>query len=141
MSTSGLPRFLWGEALKCANYLTNRSPSKSVSKTPFEIWNGRKPSLHHLHVWGCRAEAKIYNPHIQKLDPKTISCFFIGYPDKSKGYKFYSPHHTTRIVETNKAKFFDELFFNNESENLELDLMKYMLKTLTSLHSHCCLIP
>ena len=61
MCTTCLPIFLWGEALKTANYICNRSPSKSVEKTPFELWYGKQPSLHHLHVWGCKAEAKIPN--------------------------------------------------------------------------------
>jgi hypothetical protein len=37
-------------------------------------------------VWGCPAETKIFNPQYGKLDPITISCHFIGYPDKFKGY-------------------------------------------------------
>lgn len=35
--TSSLPKYLWGEALKITNYLTNRSHSKSVTKTSFEL--------------------------------------------------------------------------------------------------------
>ncbi|KAI5335349.1 hypothetical protein L3X38_025482 [Prunus dulcis] len=50
---STLPKFLWGEALKTANYILNRVPSKAVPKTPFEMWVGRQPSLMHLHVWGA----------------------------------------------------------------------------------------
>ena len=85
MSTSGLPRDLWGEALKTSNYISNRTPSKLVANTPFELWNGRKPSFHHLHVWGCKAEAWPYIPKVNKLDSKTVSANFIGYPEKSKG--------------------------------------------------------
>nr|GEZ90126.1 putative zinc finger, CCHC-type [Tanacetum cinerariifolium] len=43
----------------------------------------------------------------QKLDLKTISFFFIGYPERSKGYRFYCPSHSTRIVETRHAKFLE----------------------------------
>ena len=57
MSNSSLPKSMWMYALKTAVYLLNRVPSKAVSKTPFELWTGRKPSLRHLHVWGCPAEA------------------------------------------------------------------------------------
>ncbi|RVW77645.1 Retrovirus-related Pol polyprotein from transposon TNT 1-94 [Vitis vinifera] len=85
LSNSSLPISLWMEALKTAVYLLNRVPTKTVPKTPFELWTGRKPSLRHLHVWGCPAEARIYNPHEKKLDFKTISGYFIGYPMKSKG--------------------------------------------------------
>ncbi|KAL6178399.1 hypothetical protein ACLB2K_049917 [Fragaria x ananassa] len=72
MCTSGLPRFLWGEALKTTNYITNKTPSKAVAKTSFELWRNRKPSVIHVHVWGCKAEARPYNPKEGKLDPKTI---------------------------------------------------------------------
>ena len=108
MSKTNLPRSLWMHALMTAVYVANRVPSKAVSKTPFELWKGWKPSLRHLHIWGCPAEARIYNPQEKKLDSKTISGFFIGYASKSKGYKFYCPNHSTRIVETGNAKFLED---------------------------------
>ena len=89
MSNSTLPEFLWGEALKTAVHILNRVPSKVVPKTPYELWVGRKPTLNYLHVWGCPAEAKNFNPQIKKLDSETISCNFIGYPERSKGFRFY----------------------------------------------------
>jgi hypothetical protein len=55
---------------------------------------------------GFSAEAKLYNPHIKKLDSKIVSCYFIGYPERSKGFRFYCPSHTTRIIETRHAVFF-----------------------------------
>ena len=100
--------FLWGEALKMANYILNRVPSKAVEKTPFEMWTTRKPSLNHLHVWGCKAETRMYNPAEKKLDSRTVSCNFVGFPEKSKGYKFYSPTLFTRLFETNNAKFLED---------------------------------
>ena len=96
-------------------YLLNRVPSKAVSKTPFELWTGRKPSLRHLHIWGCLSEVRIYNPHERKLDFWTISGFFIGYPEKSKGYRFYYPNHSPRIVETGNARFIE----NSENSGSE----------------------
>ncbi|KAA8529977.1 hypothetical protein F0562_034419 [Nyssa sinensis] len=47
----------------------------------------------------------MYNPQEKKLDPRTISGYFIGYAERSKGYRFYCPFHTTRIVESRNAKF------------------------------------
>ncbi|RVW23885.1 Retrovirus-related Pol polyprotein from transposon TNT 1-94 [Vitis vinifera] len=116
MSYSSVPISLWGEALKTAMYILNRVPSKAVPKTPFELWTGRKPSLRHIHIWGCPAEARIYNPHEKKLDSRTISGYFIGYPDKSKGYRFYCPNHSVRIVETGNARFLEngEISESNE---------------------------
>ncbi|RVW18958.1 Retrovirus-related Pol polyprotein from transposon TNT 1-94 [Vitis vinifera] len=107
MSYSSVPISLWGEALKTAMYILNRVPSKAVPKTPFELWTGRKPSLRHIHIWGCPAEARIYNPHEKTLDSRMVSGYFIGYPDKSKGYRFYCPNHSVRIVETGNARFLE----------------------------------
>ena len=85
MSYSTLPLGLWMEVLKTAIHILNRVPSKSVSKTPYELWTGI-PSLHHLCVWGSPAEVKVFNPNIGKLDSKTVSCHFISYPENQKGF-------------------------------------------------------
>jgi hypothetical protein len=79
-----------------------------VPKTPYEMWIGRKPTLNYLHVWGYLAEAKLFNPGIRKLDPKTISFHFIGYPDKLKGFYFYCPDRYIKIVETRHDVFLDD---------------------------------
>ncbi|KAL6342520.1 hypothetical protein AAG906_012367 [Vitis piasezkii] len=89
MGRSNFPEYLWGEAIKTTTYILNRVPSKSVPKTPFELWTNRKPSLNHFKVWGCLAEVKIYDPSLKKTDSRTTRCYFIGYPSHSKGYKFY----------------------------------------------------
>jgi hypothetical protein len=96
------------EALKTVIHILNRVTSKAVSKTPYELWTGREPSLKHLRVWGSPAEAKVFNPNIGKLDPKTISCHFIGYPEKSKGFRFYCSDIYTKFVETRHAVILED---------------------------------
>jgi hypothetical protein len=95
LSYSTLPISLWMETLKIVVHIFNRVPSKSVPKTPFKIWAGEKPTLNYLHVWSCLAEAKLFKPSIGKLDPKTVSCHFIAYPDKSNWFCFYCPDRYT----------------------------------------------
>ena len=107
ISYSTLSVSLWMDSLKTAIHILNRVPSKSVPKTPYELWTGRKPTLNYLHVWGCPAEAKIFNPSQGKLDEKTVSCHFIGYPEKSKGFRFYCPDRHTKFVETRHAVFLE----------------------------------
>jgi hypothetical protein len=109
LSNSELPLFLWSEALKTVVYVLNWVPSKAVLKTLFELWNGWKPSLNHLHIWGCPTEVRIYNPNIKKLDPRTTSSHFIGYAVNSKGFRFYCPSNNTRIVKSMNAKFLEDL--------------------------------
>ncbi|KAI5317367.1 hypothetical protein L3X38_037074 [Prunus dulcis] len=58
MSYTDLPISFWGYALLTAVYLLNRVPSKSISKTPYELWFGKKPSLYHVKIWGCPAYVK-----------------------------------------------------------------------------------
>ena len=62
LSHSSLPNFLSGDALRIDVYILNQVPSKSVSKTPYELMFGKKPSLRHFHVSGCKAEVRPYNP-------------------------------------------------------------------------------
>jgi hypothetical protein len=92
-----LPIGLWMEVLKTVIHILNRVPSKSVSKTSYELWTGHKSSLNYLLVWGYPTEAKIFNPNAGKLEPKTVSCHFIGYPEKSKGFHFYCPNRHRHI--------------------------------------------
>ena len=88
LSNPNLPKFLWTNALKKVVYILNRAPTKVVPKTPFELWKNWKPSLRHMRMWGCLSEVQIYNPHEKKLDLRTLSGFFIGYAETSKGYRF-----------------------------------------------------
>ena len=87
-SNTKLPQYLRTEALKIVVYILNRVPTKAVSKTPFELFKGWKSSLRHIRVWGCPFEVRTYNPQEKKLDPRTISGYFIGYVKRSKGYRF-----------------------------------------------------
>ena len=107
LSNSNILKSLWTESLKTAVYILNRVPTKAVPKTLFELWKGWKPSLRHVRVWGCPYEVRVYNPQEKKLDSRTISGYFIGYAERSKGYKFYCPSHHTRIVESRNAKFLE----------------------------------
>ena len=51
MSYSCSSIFFWGYALNTAIHLLNLVPSKSVPKTPMELWSGHKPSMKYLHIW------------------------------------------------------------------------------------------
>jgi hypothetical protein len=110
------------EALKTAIHILNRVLSKSVPKTPYELWTGRVPSLHHLRVGGSPAEAKVFNPNIAKLDSKTVSCFFIGYPEKSKGFCFYCPDRYTKFVKTRHAVFLEYEMIRGSTVVRKIDL-------------------
>jgi hypothetical protein len=52
--------------------------------------------------------AKIFNPNAGKLEAKTVSCHFIGYPEKYKSFRFYCPDRHTKYVEMRHAIFLED---------------------------------
>jgi hypothetical protein len=75
-----------------------------------------------LCVWRSPAEAKVFNPNIGKVDPKTVSCHFIGYPEKSKGYRFYCPDRYTKFIETRHAVFLEDDMMRGSVAARKIDL-------------------
>ncbi|KAK8557936.1 hypothetical protein V6N12_010159 [Hibiscus sabdariffa] len=88
MSHTDLPTSFWGYALETAAFTLNRVPSKSVEKTPHEMWTGRRPNMSFMKIWGCKAYVK--HQMSTKLEPKSEKCTFVGYPKETKGYYFYN---------------------------------------------------
>jgi hypothetical protein len=50
ISQSDLPLSFQGYALEIATFTLNRVSSKSVIKTPYEMWNGKCPRLSFLKI-------------------------------------------------------------------------------------------
>ena len=128
LSYSSLPESFWGYALETAAYILNLVPSKSVSKTPTELWKGRKPSLNHIRIWGVPAHVLVQKQ--QKLESRTEMCMFIGYPKGTRGGIFYNPKEKKMIVSTH-ATFLEEDYMNNFKPK-----SKVVLKSLTQFEIH-----
>jgi hypothetical protein len=122
-------------------YLLTRVPSKAVPKTPFELWTRRKPSLRHLHVWGCPTEARFYNPYKKKLDLRTISGYFIGYLEKSKKFRFYCPNHSMRIVETGNARFIENGEISGSDNLRNVDIQEVRVQVPMPITSNKIVVP
>ena len=99
MSQSNLPISFLGYALETITFVLNCVPSKSIQKTPDEIWTRKPPSLSFLKIWGCEAYGKIQIP--DKLAPKSDKCLFVGYPKETKGYYFYNSSENKVFVAQN----------------------------------------
>jgi len=90
LKAKGMPNYFWAEAVTCAVYLINRSPTQSVpNTTPIEAWSGFKPNVKHLKVFGSITYAHVPKAARSKLDDKAEKTIFIGY--KHGGYKLYNP--------------------------------------------------
>ncbi|KAJ9535168.1 hypothetical protein OSB04_un001753 [Centaurea solstitialis] len=119
MCHSSLPISFWGHALETATHILNRAPTKSVEKTPYELWKGKKPNISFLKIWGC--EVYVKRPTSEKLKPKSDKCFFVGYPKTTVGYYFYNPEENKVFVARN-GKFLEEKFLSLENTRKDVDL-------------------
>ncbi|KAL2251492.1 UNVERIFIED_CONTAM: Retrovirus-related Pol polyprotein from transposon TNT 1-94 [Sesamum indicum] len=85
--SSGLSKTFWGEAVLTAAHLINLSPSVPLlGKTPDFMWYEKLPDMSSLRVFGCAA---FVLQESDKLDPKSVKCVFIGYPEGIKGYRLW----------------------------------------------------
>ncbi|KAJ9541966.1 hypothetical protein OSB04_028472 [Centaurea solstitialis] len=119
MCHSTLPMSFWGHALKTAAHILNRAPTKSVEKTPYELWKGKKPNISFLRIWGC--EVYVKRPTSEKLKPKSDKCFFVGYPRTIVGYYFYNPEENKVFVARN-GKLLEEKFLSSGNTRKDVDL-------------------
>lgn len=112
LNDSGAPAQMWGEALYVATYVTNRSPTSSLTeaKTPYEMWFGSVPRVRNLRVFGCVSYAHIVKERRTKLDKKSELLGFVGYAPN--GYRLWNSAKRTVIV--SRDVVFDESksFFN-----------------------------
>jgi len=68
LHASGLPHYLWGEAVRHICWLKNHTSTKALpDKTPYEVATGIKPDLSCVHEWG--SIVWVHNPADSKLDP------------------------------------------------------------------------
>ena len=119
MSQVTLPISFWGYALETAAFILNRTPTKSVQKTPYELWTGRCPRLSFLKIWGCDAYVKCQIS--DKLASKSNKCIFVGYPKETKGYYFYLPSENKVFVARN-GTFLEREFISNRTSGSKVQL-------------------
>nr|GEV48433.1 hypothetical protein [Tanacetum cinerariifolium] len=107
LSTSKLPLFFWAEAIATAYYTQNRSIIPTHEKTAYHIINNKKPSIKHLHIFGCACYLTRDGKNLDKIKEKGDPCILVGYFTQSKGYRVYNKR-TRLIVESIHIRF-DEI--------------------------------
>ncbi|KAK8669750.1 hypothetical protein V6N13_107174 [Hibiscus sabdariffa] len=117
MSHTDLPTSFWGYALETAAFTLNRVPSKSVQKTPHEMWTGRRPNMSFMKIWGCKAYVK--HQMSTKLEPKLEKCTFVGYPKETKGYYFYNEN---KVFVARTGVFLEKEFLTNSGKGRNIEL-------------------
>ncbi|GKD02296.1 retrovirus-related pol polyprotein from transposon TNT 1-94, partial [Tanacetum coccineum] len=88
LSASKLTLFYWAEAIATACYTQNRSIIiPTYEKTAYHIINDRKPSIKHLHIFGCTCYLTRDGKNLDKMKEKGNPCILLGYSTQSKGYR------------------------------------------------------
>lgn len=96
---------LWAEAVNCAVYILNRtSSSQCPNKTPFELWNGIKPQIGHLKVFGSVGYVHIPDQLRKKLDKKSEKMILVGYDNTN--YRMYNLNN--KKIKISRNVIFDE---------------------------------
>lgn len=103
---SGISREFWGEAVQTAAFLANRSPASAIGQklTPYEMFEGRKPDVSKLRVFGSMAYCHIPKEKRRKLDEKSWKGVFVGYG--TNGYRVWKPEE--RKIVTVRDVIIDE---------------------------------
>ncbi|GJS06843.1 retrovirus-related pol polyprotein from transposon TNT 1-94 [Tanacetum coccineum] len=105
---SKLPLFFWVEAIATACFTQNRSIIiLTHEKMAYHIINDRKPSIKHLHIFGCTCYLTRDGENLDKMKEKGDTCILVGYSTQSKGYRVYNKR-TRLIVESIHLRF-DEI--------------------------------
>ena len=119
MSLTDLTLSFWGYALETAAFMLNRSPSKSVERTPYELWFGKKHKLSFFKVWGW--DAYVEKLQTDKLEPQSEKCVFIGYPKETVGCTFYHRSEGNIFVAKN-GSFLEKEFLSKEVSGRKVEL-------------------
>ncbi|GJW65670.1 retrovirus-related pol polyprotein from transposon TNT 1-94 [Tanacetum coccineum] len=96
-STPRTPEQNGAEAIATACYTQNRSVIISTHEnTEYHIINDRKPSIKHLHIFGCTCYITRDGENLDKMKEKGDQCILVGYSTQSKGYRVYNKR--TRLI-------------------------------------------
>jgi hypothetical protein len=108
LNDTSLPKYFWAEAVNTACYIMNRALIRPIlKKTPYELYNGRKPNISHLHVFGCKCFVlNNGKDNLGKFDAKSDEGIFLGYSLQSKAYRIYNKR--TMNIEESIHVTFDE---------------------------------
>ncbi|GJW72927.1 retrovirus-related pol polyprotein from transposon TNT 1-94 [Tanacetum coccineum] len=129
LSAFKLHVFFWVEAIATTCYTQNRFIIiVTHEKMAYHIINDRKPSIKHLHIFGCTCYRTRDGENLDKMKEKGYPCILVGYFTQLKGYRVYNKR-TRLIVESIHLKFdeikeMSEMSVANDTSGLILQRQK-----------------
>ena len=107
--SAALPAQYWSAALLHAVYIHNRRVHTRLNVTPFEAWNGEKPNLKRLKLFGSRVCVKRTGHRRAKLDRHDFRGLFLGYSSTDANIRYLDLD--TGIVKVSHHATFDEAWY------------------------------
>ena len=116
LNESSLPKYFWADAVSTSCYVMNKVLIRPIlKKTPYEVFNGRKPNINHLRVFGC--SCFVLNngkENLGKFDEKADLGIFIGYSLTSHAYRIYNK----RLMTVEES--FHVVFYEVDHRNIQI---------------------
>ena len=100
-----MPEFLWEPAVEHAAYVRNRAYTRTLTKTPYEIWFNKKPDVFNLREFGVPVWVLLQGqrePH--KMLSKSIHRAYVGFEDGPQAVKYYNAE-TQKILTSRNYHF------------------------------------
>ena len=100
-SKNVLQRF-WAEAVNTVVYVINRVYIRpNTNNTPYELWNGRKPTVKYFKTFGGKCYILKDREHLRKFDSRSDEGIFLGYSLNSKAYRVFHLKHSVFMESIN----------------------------------------
>ena len=81
LEEANLPTYFWEEAINTVCFTQNCTLINMHGVTPYQSLKGKKPSLKHLHIFGCKCFVLRTHPEqLGKFEIKADEGIFVGYP-------------------------------------------------------------
>lgn len=120
---TGLPKYLWNEAIRCAAYQLNRCPTRVLhGGMPADIFLGNT-KLDNMRVFGSKAYVIIL-PRKGKLEPRAKEMRMIGY--QGCGYRLWDPE-TNDIEVSRDVKFLESQYKYQKVEESTRELKEVQI--------------
>ena len=123
LNEHSLPKYFWAEAVNTACYILNRVLVRPLlTKTPYELWNNKKPNVSYFKVFGCKCFILNEKDNLGKFDAKSDEGIFLGYSWISKAFHIFNKR--TLIIEESIHVVFNkisEIRKNDFDDNVNFD--------------------
>ena len=119
LEEASLPTYFWEEAINIACFTQNCTLINRHGVTPYQSLKGKKPSLKHLHIFGCKCFVLRTHPEqLEKFETKADEGIFVGYPLTTRAFRVFNLR-SRYIVESINVSFDDGKMTGFDGENHE----------------------